>query len=116
MTTVNQGMSIEEIERVVAQRVANAIEVIAIYETKTNIALKSMSQIERQEEEVARNASNKRRTNNSQTRGKTLAEPTLQGMGRRNITTELSHCVLNATITMMVHVPPNATSATELAN
>ncbi|GJZ74719.1 hypothetical protein Tco_0639184 [Tanacetum coccineum] len=41
MATVNQGMSIEEIERVVAQRVANAIEAIAIYETKTNMARKS---------------------------------------------------------------------------
>nr|GFC47280.1 hypothetical protein [Tanacetum cinerariifolium] len=60
MTTVNQGMSIEEIERVVAQRVANAIEAIAIYETKTNLAHKSMNQTERQEEEVAENASNKR--------------------------------------------------------
>ncbi|GKC91375.1 hypothetical protein Tco_1152024, partial [Tanacetum coccineum] len=38
MITVNQGMSVEEIERVVAQRVANAIEAIAIYETKTNMA------------------------------------------------------------------------------
>ncbi|GJT90933.1 putative reverse transcriptase domain-containing protein [Tanacetum coccineum] len=38
MTTVNQGMSVEEIERVVAQRMANAIEAIAIYETKTNMA------------------------------------------------------------------------------
>nr|GFC11257.1 reverse transcriptase domain-containing protein [Tanacetum cinerariifolium] len=61
MTTVNQGMSVEEIERVVAQQVANAIEAIAIYETKTNLARKSMSQIERQEEEVAENASNKRK-------------------------------------------------------
>nr|GFB56881.1 hypothetical protein [Tanacetum cinerariifolium] len=61
MTTVNQGMSIEEIERVIAQRVANAIEDIAIYETKTNLAYKSMSQTERQEEEVAENASNKRK-------------------------------------------------------
>nr|GFC12100.1 hypothetical protein [Tanacetum cinerariifolium] len=61
MTTVNQGMSIEEIERVVAQRVANAIEAIAIYETKTNLAHKSMNQTERQEEEVAENASNKRK-------------------------------------------------------
>nr|GFB67721.1 hypothetical protein [Tanacetum cinerariifolium] len=42
MTTVNQRMSVEEIERVVAQRVANAIEAIAIYETKTNIARKSL--------------------------------------------------------------------------
>nr|GFC82913.1 hypothetical protein [Tanacetum cinerariifolium] len=61
MTTVNQGMSIEEIEQVVAQRVANAIEAIAIFETKTNLACKSMSQTERQEEEVAENASNKRK-------------------------------------------------------
>nr|GFC21881.1 hypothetical protein [Tanacetum cinerariifolium] len=43
-------MSVEEIERVVAQRVANAIEAIAVYEMKTNLACKSMSQIERQEE------------------------------------------------------------------
>nr|GFB28214.1 hypothetical protein [Tanacetum cinerariifolium] len=38
MTTLNQGMSVEEIERVVAQRVTNAIEAIAIYETKSNLA------------------------------------------------------------------------------
>nr|GFC87611.1 hypothetical protein [Tanacetum cinerariifolium] len=61
MTIVNQGMSVEEIEQVIAQRVANAIETIAIYETKTNLAYKSMSQTERQEEEVAENASNKRK-------------------------------------------------------
>nr|GEY60559.1 hypothetical protein [Tanacetum cinerariifolium] len=54
-------MSIEEIERAVAQRVANAIEAISIYETKTNLAHKSMSQTEQQEEEVAENASNKRK-------------------------------------------------------
>nr|GEV27711.1 hypothetical protein [Tanacetum cinerariifolium] len=41
------GMSVEEIEQVVAQRVANAIEEIAIYETQTNIACKSMSQTKR---------------------------------------------------------------------
>nr|GFA38862.1 hypothetical protein [Tanacetum cinerariifolium] len=52
-------MSVEEIERVVAQRVANAIEAIAIYEMETNLARKSMSQTERQEEKVAENASNK---------------------------------------------------------
>ncbi|GJT24251.1 reverse transcriptase domain-containing protein [Tanacetum coccineum] len=61
MKTVNQGMSVEEIERVVAQRVANDIEAIFIYETKTNIARKSMIQIERQEDKVAENASNKRK-------------------------------------------------------
>nr|GFB54109.1 hypothetical protein [Tanacetum cinerariifolium] len=61
MTIVNQRMSVEEIERVVAQRVANAIEAIAIYETKTNLAHKSMSQTKRKEEKVAENASNKRK-------------------------------------------------------
>ncbi|GJV33620.1 uncharacterized mitochondrial protein-like protein [Tanacetum coccineum] len=49
MTTVNQGMSVEEIERVVAQRVANAIEAIAIYKTKTNMARKPIGQTEQQE-------------------------------------------------------------------
>ncbi|GJR78818.1 putative reverse transcriptase domain, ribonuclease H-like domain, aspartic peptidase domain protein [Tanacetum coccineum] len=61
MTTVNQGMSVEEIKRVVAQRVANAIEAITIYKTKTNMARKSMSQTERQEDKVAENASNKKK-------------------------------------------------------
>ncbi|GJR10502.1 hypothetical protein Tco_0793154 [Tanacetum coccineum] len=32
MTTANQGMSVEEIGQILAQRVANAIEAIAIYE------------------------------------------------------------------------------------
>nr|GEW42083.1 reverse transcriptase domain-containing protein [Tanacetum cinerariifolium] len=59
--TFQRWMSVEEIERVVAQRVANAIEAIAIYETKTNLAHKAMSETERQEEEVAENASNKRK-------------------------------------------------------
>ncbi|GJR17672.1 retrotransposon protein, putative, ty3-gypsy subclass [Tanacetum coccineum] len=61
MTTVNQGMSVEEIERVVAQRVANAIEAIAIYATKTNMARKLISQTEQQECKVAENANNKRK-------------------------------------------------------
>ncbi|GJS21014.1 reverse transcriptase domain-containing protein [Tanacetum coccineum] len=58
---LNQGTDVEEIERVVAQRVANAIEAIAIYEIKTNMARKSVSQTKRQENKVAENASNKRK-------------------------------------------------------
>ncbi|GJX46334.1 hypothetical protein Tco_0271524 [Tanacetum coccineum] len=53
MTTANQGMSIEEIEQIVAQRVANAIEAIAIYE--------SINQTKQRENKVAGNASNKRK-------------------------------------------------------
>ncbi|GKD33155.1 hypothetical protein Tco_1248664 [Tanacetum coccineum] len=56
ITTVNQGMSVEEIERVVVQRVANAI-----YETKTNMACKSISQTKQEKDKVAENASNKRK-------------------------------------------------------
>ncbi|GJS15022.1 putative reverse transcriptase domain-containing protein [Tanacetum coccineum] len=54
-------MSVEEIERVIAERVINAIEAIAIYETKTNMARKSISQTEQQECKVAENANNKRK-------------------------------------------------------
>ncbi|GJR93475.1 putative reverse transcriptase domain-containing protein [Tanacetum coccineum] len=44
-----------------------------------------------------------------------VEQPTLLGMGRRSYMGDLSHCAPNATITMMVHVLLNATSATELA-
>ncbi|GJX39097.1 reverse transcriptase domain-containing protein [Tanacetum coccineum] len=54
-------MSVEEIEQVIAERVANAIEAIAIYETKTNMARKSISQTEQQECKLAENANNKRK-------------------------------------------------------
>nr|GFB49193.1 hypothetical protein [Tanacetum cinerariifolium] len=143
MTTVNQGMSVEEIERVVAQRVANAIEAIAIYETKTNLAHKSMSQTERQEEEckfhhngpctvkygnykkvghIIQNFGTPATAKNQRTHTcyecgslRHYKKLTLQGIRRRNITADLSRCVINSTITMMVHVLPNATSATDLA-
>ncbi|GKF76531.1 hypothetical protein Tco_0229001, partial [Tanacetum coccineum] len=42
-------------------RVVNAIETIAIYETKTRVARDLMNQVERQEDKVAENASNKRK-------------------------------------------------------
>ncbi|GKE50880.1 hypothetical protein Tco_1486036, partial [Tanacetum coccineum] len=61
MTTANQGISVEEIEQIVAQRVANAIKAIAIYETKTSLARMAMSQTKRQGEKVAENANNKRK-------------------------------------------------------
>ncbi|GJX79590.1 hypothetical protein Tco_0327739 [Tanacetum coccineum] len=42
MSTTNQGMSSTKIEHIVAQRATDAIEAIAIYETKTHVALESM--------------------------------------------------------------------------
>ncbi|GKG05068.1 hypothetical protein Tco_0315455, partial [Tanacetum coccineum] len=56
-----QGMSSKEIERVVAQRVANAIEAIAIYETKIHMAHDSMNQVVHEEATVGNNVSNKRK-------------------------------------------------------
>ncbi|GKA66334.1 reverse transcriptase domain-containing protein [Tanacetum coccineum] len=62
MTTVDQWMSVEEIERVIAERVANAIEAIAIYETKTNMARKSLTRTETtRNAKLAENANNKRK-------------------------------------------------------
>nr|GEV27094.1 hypothetical protein [Tanacetum cinerariifolium] len=54
-------------------------------------------------------------TNNNKTRGRTLVGTTLLGLGRRSHMGDQSHCALNETITMMVRVLSNATSATELA-
>ncbi|GJS68756.1 hypothetical protein Tco_0683321 [Tanacetum coccineum] len=61
MSTTNQGMSFVEIEQIVAQRVANAIETIAIYEAKTHVARDLMNRVERQKDKVAENVSNKRK-------------------------------------------------------
>nr|GFD29358.1 hypothetical protein [Tanacetum cinerariifolium] len=108
MTTVNQGMSVEEIEQVVAQRVANAIEAIAIYETKTNLAHKSMSQTERQEEEVAENASNKRKCGSNhngslskQNKGLRCLEHTLLGQSTRRHMMDLYLYGTSANFTIM---------------
>nr|GEW86955.1 hypothetical protein [Tanacetum cinerariifolium] len=61
MTITNQGMSFVEVEQIIAHRVANAIETIDIYETKTRMARESMNQINQQEERIAENTSNKRK-------------------------------------------------------
>ncbi|GJW54207.1 hypothetical protein Tco_0098292, partial [Tanacetum coccineum] len=61
MTTTNQGMSFAEIEQIVAQRVANAIEIIDIYETKTRMTRESMRQTKQQKDKLLENASNKRK-------------------------------------------------------
>ncbi|GJR15390.1 hypothetical protein Tco_0798042 [Tanacetum coccineum] len=62
MSASRQGMSSEEMEQVVAQRVANAIEAIAIYESKIRMAHDSMNQVVREEAtriEVVRVQSNR---------------------------------------------------------
>ncbi|GKA31992.1 hypothetical protein Tco_0718359 [Tanacetum coccineum] len=61
MSTMNQGMSFAEIEQILGQRVANAIENIAIYEANTRVARDVMNRVKRQKDNVAKNASNKRK-------------------------------------------------------
>ncbi|GJR66258.1 putative reverse transcriptase domain-containing protein [Tanacetum coccineum] len=61
-TGINRKDDCEEIDGCSpASGLINAIEAIAIYETKTNMARKSISQTEQQECKVAENANNKRK-------------------------------------------------------
>ncbi|GJT59468.1 putative reverse transcriptase domain-containing protein [Tanacetum coccineum] len=61
MTTTKQGMSFAEVEQIIAQRVANAIETIAIYETKIRMARESTNQIKQQEGKIAEDTNDKRK-------------------------------------------------------
>ncbi|GJV60536.1 putative reverse transcriptase domain-containing protein [Tanacetum coccineum] len=61
MSTMGQGMSLVEIKHIIAPRVTNAIEEIAIYEKKTREALDSMYQVARQGARVVKDVKNKRK-------------------------------------------------------
>ncbi|GJZ08748.1 putative reverse transcriptase domain-containing protein [Tanacetum coccineum] len=61
MTTTKQGMSFAEVEQIIAQRVANTIETIAIYETKIRMARESMNQIKQQEGKIAEDTNDKKK-------------------------------------------------------
>ncbi|GKA66284.1 reverse transcriptase domain-containing protein [Tanacetum coccineum] len=64
MTATRQGMSSAEIDQIVAQRVTDAIEAIAIYETKIRMNHDLMNQVMRQETTIEKNANNKRKFKN----------------------------------------------------
>ncbi|GJR26261.1 putative reverse transcriptase domain-containing protein [Tanacetum coccineum] len=64
MTATRQGMSSAETDLIVAQRVTDAIEVIAIYETKIRMTHDPMYQVIRQETTIEKNANNKRKFEN----------------------------------------------------
>nr|GEU76376.1 putative reverse transcriptase domain-containing protein [Tanacetum cinerariifolium] len=61
MPTMRQGMSSAKIEQIVAQRVTNAIEAIAIYETKIYVDHDLIVRDIRHGAKVARNANNIRK-------------------------------------------------------
>ncbi|GJY60741.1 hypothetical protein Tco_0461398 [Tanacetum coccineum] len=64
MSKTRQGKSSAEIDQIMAQRVTDAIEVIAIYETKIRMTHDPMNQVIRQETPVEKNANNKRKFEN----------------------------------------------------
>ncbi|GJV89517.1 putative reverse transcriptase domain-containing protein [Tanacetum coccineum] len=74
MTTTKQGMSFAKVKQIIAQRVANAIETIAIYETKTRMARESMNQIKQQEGKIAEDTINKRKWKDDHKRFKSKRE------------------------------------------
>ncbi|GKC56773.1 reverse transcriptase domain-containing protein, partial [Tanacetum coccineum] len=61
MSTTQTEMSSAEIDQIVAQRVTDAIEAIAIYETKIRMAHVPVNQVIRQETTIGKNANNKRK-------------------------------------------------------
>ncbi|GJS98832.1 putative reverse transcriptase domain-containing protein [Tanacetum coccineum] len=64
MSATRQGMSSAKIDQIMAQRVTDAIEAIAIYETKIRMTHDLMNQIIWQEIIVGKNANNKRKFEN----------------------------------------------------
>nr|GEW59500.1 hypothetical protein [Tanacetum cinerariifolium] len=64
MSIVRQGISSMEIEQIIAQRVTNAIEEIAIYEVRTRVTRDSMDQVARQGAKVVKDVKNKRKWEN----------------------------------------------------
>ncbi|GKG22966.1 hypothetical protein Tco_0388269 [Tanacetum coccineum] len=64
MSATIQRMSYAEIDRIVAQRVTDAIKAIATYETKIRMTHDLMNQVIQQETTVEKNANSKRKFKN----------------------------------------------------
>ncbi|GJW38821.1 hypothetical protein Tco_0064666 [Tanacetum coccineum] len=101
MATINQGLSIAKIEQIIAQRVASAIETIDIYEIKTRVTRDLINQVERQEDKVTENASNKRKwegdhggnSSQQQNKGhKVIREHAVRPSNKKVYAGKLPHC------------------------
>ncbi|GKE63317.1 reverse transcriptase domain-containing protein [Tanacetum coccineum] len=75
MSASRQGMTSAEINQIVAQRVSEAIEAIAIYETKIRMTHDPMNQVIRQETTIEKNANNKRKFENQQKDNRVPQQP-----------------------------------------
>ncbi|GKB97272.1 reverse transcriptase domain-containing protein [Tanacetum coccineum] len=103
MSASRQGMTSAEINQIVAQRVSDAIEAIAIYETKISTTHDLMNQIIRQEITVKKNANNKRKFENQPKDNRVLRKPpfkkpdvarayTIEANGKKAYVGNLPHC------------------------
>ncbi|GKF98810.1 hypothetical protein Tco_0297593, partial [Tanacetum coccineum] len=64
MSAIRQGKGSAEIDQIVARRVTDAMEAIAIYETKIRMTHDPMNQVTRQETTIEKDANNKRKFEN----------------------------------------------------
>ncbi|GJV31593.1 reverse transcriptase domain-containing protein [Tanacetum coccineum] len=103
MSASRQGMTSAEINQIVAQRVSDAIEAIAIYETKIRMTHDPMNQIIRQEITVEKNANNKRKFENQPKDNRVPQQPpfkkpdvarayTIEANGKKAYAGNLPHC------------------------
>nr|GEV48950.1 putative reverse transcriptase domain-containing protein [Tanacetum cinerariifolium] len=117
MTTTNQGMSLAEVEQIIAHRVANAIETISIYETNTRMARESMNQTKQQEGKIVEDTNNKRKweddhkVSSSQQRNKepkAIRAHTVRPSNKKGYVGNY-HCVTSACSTTLASVQQNVT-------
>ncbi|GKF34189.1 hypothetical protein Tco_0107389, partial [Tanacetum coccineum] len=96
-------MSSMEIDQIMAQRVIDAIEAIAIYETKIRMSHDPMNQVIRQETPIGKNANNKRKFENHPKDNRVPQQPpfkkpdvarayTIEANGKKAYTGSLPYC------------------------
>ncbi|GKC08407.1 putative reverse transcriptase domain-containing protein [Tanacetum coccineum] len=106
-------MTSTEINQIVAQRVSDAIEVIAIYETKIRMTHDPMNQIIRQEITVEKNANNKRKFENQPKDNRVPRQPpckkpgvarayTIEANGKKAYVGNLPHCTRHSVAAMKI--------------
>ncbi|GKA60094.1 putative reverse transcriptase domain-containing protein, partial [Tanacetum coccineum] len=103
MSASRQGMTSAEINQIVAQRVSDAIEAIAIYETKIRMTHEPMNQVLRQETPIEKNANSKRKFENQPKDNRVPQQPpfkkpdvarayTIEANGKKAYAGNLPHC------------------------
>ncbi|GKB38802.1 putative reverse transcriptase domain-containing protein [Tanacetum coccineum] len=103
MSASRQRMTSAKINQIIAQRVSDAIEAIAIYETKIGMAHEPMNQVLRQETQIEKNANSKRKFENQPKDNRVPQQPpfkkpdvarayTIKANGKKAYAGNLPHC------------------------